>query len=102
MLVASPRGHGRTTLIAALVDLINRQRPGYVITLERQIRFVHEHHRALISQREVRGSADQELTAARGALREQPDVVVIDDLLSAEVFQLALDAVGSGVSCSPR
>ena len=102
MLVASPRGHGRTTLIAALVDLINRQRPGYVITLERQIRFVHEHHRALISQREVRGSADQELTAARGALREQPDVVVIDDLLSAEVFQLALDAAGSEVSCSPR
>lgn len=96
VLVASPRGHGKTTLIGALVDLINRQRPGYVITLERQIRFVHEHRRALVSQREVRGTADQELTAARGALREQPDVVVIDDLLSADVFQLALDAAGSG------
>ncbi|HUE88722.1 MAG TPA: ATPase, T2SS/T4P/T4SS family [Vicinamibacterales bacterium] len=96
ILVASPRGHGKTTLIGALVDLINHQRTGYVIALERQIRLVHEHDKALLSQREVRGTADQVLTAARAALSESADVLVIDDLLSAEVFQLALDAAGSG------
>jgi twitching motility protein PilT len=96
VLVASPRGHGKSTLIGALVDLINHQRTGYVITLERQIRLVHEHDQALISQREVRGTADQVLNVARAALSENADVLVLDDLLSPEVFQLALDAAGSG------
>jgi twitching motility protein PilT len=67
-----------------------------VITLERQIRLVHEHDQALISQREVRGTADQVLNVARAALSENADVLVLDDLLSPEVFQLALDAAGSG------
>ena len=97
VLVVSPRGHGKTTLVGSFVDLINRQRPNYVITLERQIRLVHEHHHALISQREVRGAADQLVTVARGALRENPDVLVIEDLQSADVFQVALEAAGSGL-----
>ena len=96
VLVASPRGHGKSTLIGAFVDLINHQRSGYVIMLERQIRLVHEHDQALISQREVRGTADQVLNVARAALSENADVLVIDDLPSAELFQLALDAAGSG------
>ena len=96
VLVASPRGHGKSTLIGAFVDLINHQRSGYIITLEGQIRLVHADDRALISQREVRGTADQVLNVARAALTENADVLVIDDLLSAEVFQLALDAAGSG------
>ncbi len=96
VLVASPRGHGKSTLIGAFVDLINHQRSGYIITLEGQIRLVHEDDRALISQREVHGTADQVLNVARAALTENADVLVIDDLLSAEVFQLALDAAGSG------
>ena len=96
VLVASPRGHGKSTLLGAFVDLINHRRSGYVITLERQIRLVHEHDHALISQREVRGTADQVLNVARAALSEHADVLVIDDLPSAEVFQLALDAAGSG------
>jgi twitching motility protein PilT len=96
VLVASPRGHGKSTLIGAFVDLINHRRSGYIITLERQIRLVHEHDQALISQREVRGTADQLLNVARAALSENADVLVIDELPSAEVFQLALDAAGSG------
>ena len=96
VLVASPRGHGKSTLVSAFVDLINHQRSGYIITLEGQIRLVHEDDRALISQREVRGTADQVLNVTRAALTENADVLVIDDLLSAEVFQLALEAAGSG------
>jgi twitching motility protein PilT len=96
VLVASPRGHGKSTLIGAFVDLINHQRSGYIITLERQNRLVHEHDQALISQREVRGTADQVLSVARAALSENADVLVIDDSPSAEVFQLALDAAGTG------
>jgi twitching motility protein PilT len=97
IVLTSPRGAGKSTLAGAFVDLINRQRAHYVITLERQIRMVHDNRLALISQREVRGTAEQVLTVARGALRENPDVLVLEDLPSADMFQLALDAAGSGL-----
>lgn len=97
VVVAGPRASGKSTLIAAFVDAINRRRSDYVITLERQIRLVHENRTSLISQREVRGSGDDVVAAARAALRENPDVLVIEDLRSAEVLHLALDAAGTGL-----
>jgi twitching motility protein PilT len=97
VLVAGPRGSGKSTLISAFVDLINRQRADYVITLERQLRLLHDNRAALISQREVRGNADEMLTAARAALRENPDVFVVEDLNSAEMVPLVLDAAGQGL-----
>jgi twitching motility protein PilT len=97
VLVAGPRASGKSALVAAFVDAINRRRSDYVITLERQIRLVHENRTSLISQREVRGSGDDVVAAARAALRENPDVLVIEDLRSAEVLHLALDAAGSGL-----
>jgi twitching motility protein PilT len=97
VLVTGLRASGKSTLLGALVDLINRERPHYVITLERQISVVHEHHSALISQRELRGTPEQILSSAQAALRENPDVLVIEELSSAELVQLALEAAGSGV-----
>jgi twitching motility protein PilT len=97
VIVASPRGHGKSTVAAALVDVVNRERPHYVITLERQIRTVHESRRALVSQREVGESPDRLLQAARAALAEGPDVLVIEDVPSADVFQVALDAADAGM-----
>lgn len=97
VVVAGPRASGKSTLVAAFVDAINRRRSDYVITLEPQIRLVHENRTSLISQREVRGSAEDVVAAARAALRENPDVLVIEDLRSAEVLHLALDAAGSGL-----
>ena len=97
VIVTGPRASGKSTLVSAFVDLINRQRNDYVITLEGQIRLVHESRGSLISQREVRGSAAEIVTAARTALRENPDVLVIEDLRSPDVLQAALDAAGSGL-----
>jgi twitching motility protein PilT len=97
ILVSGPRGSGKSTLVAAMVDLVNRQRADYVITLQREIRLIHEHRRALISQREVHGHGDEVVAAARAALRENPDVLVIEDLRSPDVLQVALDAAGSGL-----
>ncbi|MFP5379758.1 MAG: type IV pilus twitching motility protein PilT, partial [Vicinamibacteria bacterium] len=97
VLVSGPRGSGKSTLVAAVVDLINRQRADYVVTLERQIRLVHESRHSLISQREVRGHGEEVAAAARAALRENPDVLVIEDLRSPETLQVALDAAGSGL-----
>ncbi len=97
VLVAGPRTSGKSTLLSALVDLVNRQRAEFVITLERQIRLVHDHKSALVSQREIRGGADETVAAARAALRENPDVLVVDDLLSPHMVPLLLTAASEGL-----
>ena len=76
VLVTGPRSSGKSTLISAFVDLINRTRSDHVITLENQIKFVHENRGSLVSQREVRGDRNELLLVARAALRENPDVLV--------------------------
>jgi twitching motility protein PilT len=95
VLVAGPRDSGKSTLLAAMVDLVNRGRGGYLITLERQIRFEHTSRSALVSQREVAHSGHQGL-AAWAALREDPDALVVDDLRAAGAVEAILEAVSSG------
>jgi twitching motility protein PilT len=97
VLVAGPRAGGKSTLVSALVDLVNRQRAEFVITLERQIRLVHDNKSALVSQREIRGGADESVAAARAALRESPDVLVVDDLVSPQMVPLLLTAASEGL-----
>jgi twitching motility protein PilT len=96
VLVTGLRSSGRSTLISAFVDLINRTRNDHVITLESQIKFVHESRGSVVSQREVRGDKDELLSVARSALRENPDVLVIEDLRSPEIITVALEAAQSG------
>jgi len=95
--VAGPRASGKSTLVSALVDLVNRQRAEFVITFERQIRLVHENKAALVSQREIRGGADDSVAAVRSALRENPDVIVVDDLVSPHMIPLLLTAASEGM-----
>lgn len=96
VLVSGPRANGKSTLISSLVDVINRTRRDYVITIESEVNVVHESHGAFVSQREVRGGSDDALAAARAALREDPDVLVIDDLRTAGLMSVALDAAANG------
>ena len=96
VLVAGPRASGKRTLMAALVDLINRTRHSHVITIEREINVVHERASSFVSQREAHGGADEMLDLARAALREDPDVLVLESARSAELMTLALDAAASG------
>jgi twitching motility protein PilT len=97
VLVAGTRASGKSTLMSALVDLVNRQRAEFVITLERQIRLVHDNKAALVSQREIRGGAEESVAAARAALRENPDVLVVDDLVSTHMVPLLLTAASEGL-----
>jgi twitching motility protein PilT len=96
VIVTGARASGKSTLLNAFVDLINRTRSDHVITIESQIGFVHESRRSFISQRESRGDADLAATFARAALREDPDVMMIEDLKSAELVAAALEAAESG------
>jgi twitching motility protein PilT len=96
VLVTGSRASGKSTLISSFVDLINRSRSDHVITLESEIKFVHENRLSLVSQREVKGDQAELVSAARAALREDPDVLAIEDLSSPEVVALALEAAQSG------
>lgn len=96
VLVAGPRSSGKRTLMSALVDSINKTRKDHVITIEREINIVHERGNSFISQREVRGNDEDMLAAARAALREDPDVLVIEDLRTGGLMNVALEAAASG------
>jgi twitching motility protein PilT len=96
VVVAGPRSSGKSALLSELVDVINSTRYDHVITIESQIRRVHEKRLSFISQREVRGDGDAIARAARGALREGPDVLVIEDLRAPEALVAALDAARAG------
>src|SRR5262249_4684325 len=87
---------GKSTLLRAFVDLINHTRGDHVIAIESQIRFVHENHRSFVSQREIRGGSDAVAQAARRALLEDPDVLVIEDIASPDVAAIALEAATNG------
>jgi twitching motility protein PilT len=96
VLVAGPRASGKRTLMSALVDLINRTRRDHVISIESEINVVHERNGSLISQREVRGGGDEVHAAARNALREDPDVLVLEEVRTPALMNVALEAAASG------
>ena len=96
VLVAGARGSGRSTLLNSFVDLINGTRSEHLVTVESEIAFVHESRRSFVSQRETRGDAASAAAAVHAALREDPDVLVVEDVQSPEVAMAALHAAGSG------
>jgi twitching motility protein PilT len=96
VLVVGPRSSGKRTLLSAFVDQINKTRRDHVITIEREINIVHEAGSSFISQREVRGNDDDMLAAARAALREDPDVLVVEDLRTGPLMNVALEAAAAG------
>jgi twitching motility protein PilT len=96
VLVTGARASGKSTLLSAFVDLINRTRSDHVITIESQIAFVHESRKSFVSQREVRGNSESAASAVRSAFREDPDVLVIEDLRTPEIVAAALEAAESG------
>jgi twitching motility protein PilT len=96
VLIAGPHASGKSTLLNAFVDQINVTRGDHVITLESRIGFVHESRKSFISQRELGEEASRAAASARAALREDPDVLVIEDLRSADLAAVALEAAESG------
>ena len=96
VLITGPRLSGKRTMISAFVDLMNRTRRDHVITIENEINVVHDRGTSFISQREVRGSYEEVEHVARAALREDPDVLVIESMRTAPLINVALEAAASG------
>lgn len=95
VLVAGRRGHGRRTLLAALIDHVNRTSPAHIVSIEREVSVVHDRQQGLVTQVEVPDAAAVP-DAVRCALADDPDVLVIDTVHSEEVLELVLDASASG------
>lgn len=96
VLVTGPTGSGKSTTLAALVDHLNRQRAGHILTLEDPVEFIHSPLRSQLSQREMGRHSQGFAQALRAALRQDPDVIMLGELRDLETIRLALTAAETG------
>ncbi len=96
ILVTGPAGSGKSTTLAALVNLINESKATHVITLEDPVEFVHPVKTALVNQREMGTHSESFARSLRGALRQDPDVIMVGELRDPEVTRMALEAAETG------
>jgi twitching motility protein PilT len=96
VLVTGPTGSGKSTTLAGMVDLINEELEGHILTVEDPIEFVHKTKKCLINQREVGPHTQSFTNALRAALREDPDIILVGELRDLETIQLALTAAETG------
>jgi twitching motility protein PilT len=96
VLVTGPAGCGKSSTMAALINLINEDRPDHIITVEDPIEFVHRSKTCVVNQRQVRKHTGSFASALRAALREDPDVIAIGELRDLETISLAITAAETG------
>ena len=96
VLVTGPTGSGKSTTLAAMIDKINRERKGHIITVEDPIEFIHRHQGCIVNQREVGTDTKSFNNALKYALREDPDVVLIGELRDQETIAAALTIAETG------
>jgi twitching motility protein PilT len=96
ILFSGPTGHGKTSTLAAVIDILNRETTRHVITVEDPVEVVHPRKKALMSQREVGTHTQSFGTALKAALREDPDVIVVGELRDAETVRMAVAASETG------
>jgi twitching motility protein PilT len=96
VLVTGPTGSGKSTTLAALIDEINRNRADHIVTIEDPIEFLHKHKRCIVNQRELGPDAVSFAEALRGALRQDPDVILLGEMRDLETIGTALTAAETG------
>jgi twitching motility protein PilT len=96
VLVTGPTGSGKSTTLAAVIDEINRTRDDHIMTIEDPIEFLHRHKRCIVNQREIGPDATSFAEALRGALRQDPDVILLGEMRDLETIGTALTAAETG------
>lgn len=96
VLVTGPTGSGKSTTLAAIIDVANRNRKDHIITVEDPIEFVHQSQGCIVNHREVGLHTRTFSAALRGALREDPDIILVGELRDLETISLAIEAASTG------
>ena len=96
VLVTGPTGSGKSTTLAAMIDHANLHRHDHIITVEDPIEFVHRSQQCLVNHREVGAHTKSFASALRGALREDPDIILVGEMRDLETIELALTAAATG------
>jgi twitching motility protein PilT len=96
VLVTGPTGSGKSTTLAAIVDYCNKNRKDHILTVEDPIEFVHESKNCLVNHREVGIHTKSFASALKGALREDPDIILVGEMRDLETIELALTAASTG------
>ncbi|NLI11368.1 type IV pilus twitching motility protein PilT [Pelotomaculum propionicicum] len=96
VLVTGPTGSGKSTTLAAMIDLVNRERRMHILTLEDPIEYLHKHNRSIINQREIGQDTKSFAASLRAALREDPDVILVGEMRDLETISIAITAAETG------
>lgn len=96
ILVTGPTGSGKSTTLACIVNAINTNRNGHIMTLEDPIEFLHPHNQSIVSQREILSDTESYIRALKAALRQSPDVILIGEMRDFETVSIALTAAETG------
>jgi twitching motility protein PilT len=96
VLVTGPTGSGKSTTLASIVDIINRERSVHIMTVEDPIEFLHQHKRAIVNQREVGEDTHSFASALKHVLRQDPDVILVGEMRDLETISTALTAAETG------
>ncbi len=96
ILVTGPTGSGKTTTLATMIDLINKERDVHIITVEDPIEYYHPHKKSVVTQREIGHDVPSFAEAIRRALRQDPDVVLVGEMRDLETMQAAITAAETG------
>ncbi len=96
VLVTGPTGSGKSTTLASMIDLINREAHHHIITLEDPIEFVHPHQKSIVNQREIGMDTQSFAYALRAAMREDPDVILVGEMRDLETISIAITAAETG------
>jgi len=96
ILVTGPTGSGKSTTLAAIIDKINKERKGHIITVEDPIEFIHRHQSCIVNQREIGTDTKSFQSALKYALREDPDVILVGEMRDLETIAAALTIAETG------
>ncbi|MSM39701.1 MAG: PilT/PilU family type 4a pilus ATPase [Geobacter sp.] len=96
VLVTGPTGSGKSTTLAAMIDLINSTRREHILTLEDPLEFIHENKQSLLNQRQIGDHSESFTASLRAALREDPDVILVGEMRDLETISLAMSAAETG------
>src|SRR5215210_3518293 len=96
VLVTGPTGSGKSTTLAAMLDLINEHRHEHILTIEDPIEFLHKHKKCIVNQRELGGDATSFALGLKSALRQDPDVILVGEMRDLDTIATALTAAETG------